>query len=199
MPGRRGRRLWLVAAAAPAPGPAPWFPGPDEGPDAAVGLEVPADLATSVRDRVGRVDEVVRGPGRGPAATCQALSVEAEVDDDLRPPSFGTWAGRPVGEVLAGDPESAGRWRSDPTWAPPGGESLADLCGRMTVWLAGQGSREGRALVVADAAVVRAIAVVALGAGPASAWHLDIGPLTAARVQCADGGWRLRALHPDAR
>jgi broad specificity phosphatase PhoE len=151
------------------------------------------DLAP-VRAHLGRWGRVVRGPERAAEATASALvDGPVEVAGALRRPAFGAWAGRTIEEVVAEDPEGAVRWRTDVEWAPEGGESLAALCRRVDGWLA-QLDDGDRVLAVADAAVVRAAAVVALGAGPASCWRLDVGPLAVVRLQRHEGAWRLRAL-----
>ncbi len=162
-----------------------------------VGAAVPRpDQVARAREHLGRWTTAVRGPEAAAEATATALGVEPSIDEALAAPSYGEWSGRPLEEVLADDPEAAVSWRTDPTWAPPGGESLADLCDRVGTWLGTRAGEDARTLVVADAAVVRAAAVVALGAGPASCWHLDVGPLTVVRLQHHAGTWRLRALHP---
>ena len=145
---------------------------------------------------MGRWTIVVRGPEAAARATVFALLGEdAPEAEELRAPLFGSWAGRAVEEAFAADPDAVARWRSDPTWAPPGGESLAAVCARVEAWL-GDAADGERTLVVADAAVVRAAAVAALGADPSSCWRLDVAPLTVVRLQRHDGVWRLRALHP---
>ena len=183
-------RVHLVAAAAPNPGAQPRFPGADEPP-----VPPPADAIEAVRGHLGRWTLAVRGPEAAAEVTVSAL-VDGPVDvvDALRAPSFGTWADRPLDEVLAEDRDGAARWRQDPTWAPPDGESLADLCARVEAWL--EEVAEDRVLAVVDAAVARAAAVVALGAGPASCWRIDVGALAVVRLQRHDGTWRLRAIHP---
>jgi broad specificity phosphatase PhoE len=190
-PGNGTARVRLVASAAHPPGPRPSFPGGGEAPAA-----LPAEDLGPVRGHLGRWTTAVRGPEPAAQATADALGAdEVAIAEELRAPSFGTWAGRPLDEVLSEDPEAATRWRTDPTWAPPDGESLADLCTRVDGWLARAVDGE-RTLAVADSAVVRAAAVVALGAAPASCWRLDVGPLTVVRLQRHDGTWRLRAIHP---
>jgi broad specificity phosphatase PhoE len=154
-----------------------------------------SDGVRAIRALVGRWTAAARGPEPAAEATASALAGgSVETTEALRALSLGAWDGRPLDQVLAEDPEAARRWRSDPDWAPPAGESLAELCRRVEAWM--EARVDERVLAVADATVVRAAAVVALGAGPASCWRLDVGPLTVVRVQRHDATWRLRAVHP---
>ncbi len=49
-------------------------------------------------------------------------------DIDLRELAFGEWEGYTYDEVLARDAKLVAQWRADPaTYAPPGGETVAQL------------------------------------------------------------------------
>ena len=83
---------------------------------------------------------------------------------------------------------------SIPLAAPHGGESLAALIERASVWLDRSLTREGATLAVTHAAVVRAAIVSALGAGSSAFWRIDVAPLWVARLTGHDGRWNLVAL-----
>jgi alpha-ribazole phosphatase len=60
------------------------------------------------------------------------LGVPCTVDPDLREMGFGAWEGLTSDEVMRQDPESLGRFWSDPeAYPPPQGERLADLRSRV--------------------------------------------------------------------
>jgi broad specificity phosphatase PhoE len=67
-------------------------------------------------------------------------------------------------------------WRSDPTFRPPGGESLADLSARVRPRLAALAREFAGAeiAVVAHAWVGRLAACAALDLGPAAAHRFDL-------------------------
>ena len=65
---------------------------------------------------------------------------------------------------------------------------------RVADWVDGQGAASGRALVIADASVIRAVVVHVLQAPPATFWRFDIPPLSLSVVQHATNQWRLRNL-----
>ena len=59
-----------------------------------------------------------------------AVGLDVKVDPRLRETHLGQWQGRTVTEIEAGWPGAIAEWRSDPTWAPPGGESRIDVVRR---------------------------------------------------------------------
>jgi broad specificity phosphatase PhoE len=184
-------RLTLVAAAPSRDGGSASFPGEGEGG----ALE--ADVVRGVRELIGDVGESTAawcGPEPRVVATAAALGIDATPAAELAAWSAGAWAGRPVEQVAREQPESFARWRTDPNFAPTGGQSLAALIARVARWL--DACDAGRAVVVADATVVRSAVVHALAAPVETSWHVDVAPLTVARLQRAHGTWRLQALDP---
>lgn len=168
--------------------------GPVCFPDDGAGAAPEADVARGVRDSIGEWRVAWRGPERRVDATAVALGIDATPLPELAGWSAGEWAGRPVERVARDEPESFARWRTDPEFAPRDGESLAALVRRVGTWL--DACDGGRLVVVADATVVRSAVVHALGAPVETSWHVDVAPLTVARLQRVDGIWRLRALDP---
>ena len=58
------------------------------------------------------------------------LGVEVVVDKRLRETHLGQWQGKTHDEVDTAHDGARARWRSDPTWAPPEGESRIDVAQR---------------------------------------------------------------------
>lgn len=127
----------------------------------------------------------------------------AGVIDHLAGPDVGRWRGRSVAEVAADDPGGLEQWLVDPFATPHDGESLAALVKRVGRVLDGTGApgasgsaswpEAGATLVVAPL-VARAAVVHALGAAPASIFHVDIAPLGTVRLARHGGRWRLSGL-----
>ena len=63
--------------------------------------------------------------------------------------------------------------------------------------LEAQTPANGRVLIIADPAVVRAAILHVLDASPQSFWHLDVPPLSLSIVQYANSAWRLRCLNAE--
>jgi broad specificity phosphatase PhoE len=92
----------------------------------------------AVRLRRAPVAEVRTSPRQRATETARrlaaALELEPHVDRRLTEQSFGRWEGLTFEEVAVRSDEDRERlreWRRDPTFAPPGGESLAVIQERM--------------------------------------------------------------------
>lgn len=59
-----------------------------------------------------------------------ATGLPVELDPRLRETHLGEWQGRTVEQVEQGWPGAIAQWRSDPEWAPPGGESRLEVVRR---------------------------------------------------------------------
>jgi len=124
---------------------------------------------------LGRAQETARGLGLGPV----------EVDDRWVEVDYGEFEGEALGAVPA---EVWRSWRSDPSYRPPGGESLAQVAVRVRDACEelfaedGGGARDPGAdvVVVSHVSPIKAAVAWALGAGEDLAWrlHLSTGSLT---------------------
>ena len=85
-------------------------------------------IATALSNSDHRPDLIIASPllrARQTAeATCELLGLDLTIDDRWAELDYGDWDGLPISEVSA---ETWQQWRSDPAFAPPGGESLAEL------------------------------------------------------------------------
>ncbi|WP_395369997.1 histidine phosphatase family protein [Komagataeibacter diospyri] len=127
---------------------------------------LPADLARHVED----AEQILLPPTMPAPDTRNTLSEPA-----LRAPDMGAWQGQSLKDLPAA---ALARWVADTGFAPPGGESRAAHLQRVTRWLEALPSAPARMAVLADATVVRAIVVAALGGTAAMLVRLDIAPLT---------------------
>jgi broad specificity phosphatase PhoE len=182
------RRIALVRHAPTAAVRAAAF-GADEPLDPR-GLAAAAALAGALGDRA----RVVVSPARRTAETAAALGLaDPVVEPLLAECDFGRWAGRTLAEVHAAEPEATAAWMADPDAAPHGGESLADVVGRVRAWLAA--APAGRTVAVTHGGVVKAAVVVALGAPLDAFWRVDVAPLSLTELSCFDGRWTLSRVN----
>lgn len=212
------QRLILLCHA-PLAGPAgdrrqPAFPSPDTpiaapitatGNGAGDGTGDGATLA-ALAHALGRVDALVHAPERRARETAAALAglqmppaATPREDAALRDLDHGRWAGRRLGDVLADlTPDAAAAWLCDPTAAPHGGESVAQLLERAAAWLAALTAPGappvGCLLAVTHPAVARALVVRALDAPPTTFWRIDMAPLSRVDLRHHAGRWTLRVL-----
>jgi broad specificity phosphatase PhoE len=105
-----------------------------------------------------------------------AHGVEPAVDDDLREIDFGELEGLTYEEIEAKRPEVFRAWMDTPTSVRfPGGESFADLRGRVLRAVGAIGERHAgeAAAVVAHGGVVRVVLADALGLADGAVFRLD--------------------------
>nr|WP_246887680.1 histidine phosphatase family protein [Pseudomonas protegens] len=138
---------------------------------------------------------VLCGPELRTRQSAQLFSAEHEVQDALRDCDFGAWQGLRIDELQEREPEALQAWLRDPQLAPPGGESLAQLCQRVAQWLEVMAQRPGHWLAVTHPFVIRAVLVQVLQAPLASFNQIDIEPLSRLDLSHA-GRWRLRLPGP---
>ena len=98
----------------------------------AVGLEQAAVAAPALA-ALGP-DRMVSSDLRRAADTAEvvgaACGLPVKFDARLRETHLGRWQGRTVDEIERLDPGAIVAWRSDPEWAPPGGESRVAVVAR---------------------------------------------------------------------
>jgi broad specificity phosphatase PhoE len=146
-------------------------------------------------DLGGRADVWICAPSQAALQTARALGHDDPAHDDpvvekaLADPGFGTWTGLGLGDVAGQDPAGLQAWLSDPTAAPHGGESLAQIRQRAGGWLDQQAGQ--RTLAVAHPVVVRAALTHALGLPDAAVWQLDVAPLSLTRLTHRTGRWHV--------
>ncbi len=182
MPSDRALRLTLVCQAASAATRRAAFPGDD--PAEAAALREAAALSARLPAR----PRAWTSPAQAARQTAAALGLAADVEPALSDCDYGAWRGLDLSEIPL---EALAAWRSDPSAAPHGGESLAVLCTRVGAWLDGDlGS--GPVAAVASASVLRAAVLHAMGAPVLSFWRIDVSPLAMARLHRVAGRWALR-------
>lgn len=146
----------------------------------------PAAIA-ALRPTLPQIAALATSPAQRCRQTAQALWPERPVPDAdprLWEQDFGAHDGLPYAALpdlgtLSGDALAA--------WAPPGGESFADLCTRIAPALAEYAARAaalaGPVALVVHAGVIRA-AMAALLGSPARGLVFEIAPLSVTRLRC---------------
>lgn len=135
--------------------------------------------------------------------TAEAVAKEAGLvprpEPRLRETSVGDWEGLTGAEVEAGWPGGLESWRTDPSWAPPNGESRVDVArravpvlGELADELAGTAERQ-TAMVVAHGGTIIALTASAL-TWPLEAWPSlqPLGNCGWAILEHRIDRWRLR-------
>jgi broad specificity phosphatase PhoE len=92
--------------------------------------------AAHVAPEIARLtpDRIISSDLRRAADTADVVGVACgqpvKLDPRLRETHLGEWQGRSVAEIEQAWPGAIAAWRSDPGWAPPGGESRLEVVRR---------------------------------------------------------------------
>ncbi|MGH9111522.1 MAG: histidine phosphatase family protein [Acidimicrobiales bacterium] len=156
------------------------------------------DVARVVTSPLGRCRETADaiaaaarvGSGTGAGAGPGSITV----DDRWIELDYGVLDGSPVGDVPA---ERWAAWRSDVTWAPEAGESLATLGLRVREACAGLAAEaaERDVVVVTHVSPIKAAVAWALGVGDEVAWRMWVAPASITRIGIANGTPSLRSFN----
>jgi broad specificity phosphatase PhoE len=126
--------------------------------------------------------------------TAEALGtgLPVEIDDRWIEVDYGEFDGRPLRSV---PDEVWSRWRSDPTYRPPGGESLSEAGIRVRAACEdlfrtdGEGARApGAVVVVSHVSPIKAATCWALGLGDEGAWRLYLATASVTRITWGASG-----------
>lgn len=107
----------------------------------------------------------------------QALGLPVSVVEGLDEWHIGAWEGRTYLEIKKSEPDVYAAWSKDPIHnAPPGGESVVDLCQRVQNYLSvlSQEHKGKRIALVTHAGIIRAFLVHALGMPVENFWRISV-------------------------
>jgi len=160
--------------------------------------EVGLVQAAAIADAVGPVQRIVSSPLLRTRQTADAVALRwgAEVTGDDR------WIELDYGELdgalLADVPADVwALWRSDPTYAPPGGESLSALGERVRAAADEllEEARHADVLVVTHVSPIKAAMCWSLGAGDEMTWRMFVAQASIHRVAVGPFGPALHAFN----
>jgi probable phosphoglycerate mutase len=150
--------------------------------------------ALSLRPAVAGAVRIISSPLARARATAEALGtgLPIEVDERWVEVDYGEFDGRPLDAVPA---TVWARWRSDPDYRPPGGETLAEAGTRVRAACEelfatdGVGARgPGPVVVVSHVSPIKAATCWALGLGDEGAWRLYLATASVTRIAWGPGG-----------
>lgn len=118
------------------------------------------------------------------AVLLRALALDPgalRVDERLIELDYGAFDGLAPSAV---DDAAWAAWRADPSYRPPGGESLAELFARVEGWCEQVAEQAGDGLVVAVSHVspIKAATCWALGTDPLLSWRMTLGVAALTRL-----------------
>jgi broad specificity phosphatase PhoE len=134
-----------------------------------------------------RADLVVTSPLRRARQTAEALAADVVVDERWIELDYGPYDDRPPAAMPA---DVWARWRTDPSFTPPGVEPLSALGARVGAACAELSPRAESAVVVVVTHVspVKAALAWALGVPDGIAWRLFVEDAGVSRIDIDDRG-----------
>jgi broad specificity phosphatase PhoE len=143
--------------------------------------------AKAAAERVGPVDELVTSPLLRARQTAEAFGMPWTIDERWIELSYGDYEGTPLADV---PPDAWRRWREDPDFAPPGGESLATLDTRVREACTDLATRavDRTIAVVSHVSPIKAAVAWALGAGIEMSWRTHLSHASICRIDVRRSG-----------
>jgi len=129
---------------------------------------------------------VISSPLARTRETAEALGRPVEIDERWIELDYGELDGTPLRDVPA---DVWARWRQDPAWAPPGGESLLELGDRVRDACAAIAAEaaERDVVVVTHVSPVKAALAWALGVGDEISFRAYVAPASITTIATAGG------------
>jgi probable phosphoglycerate mutase len=111
------------------------------------------------------------------AAIARAVGRPLEVDERLTELHYGDWDGARIADLPDG---AFARWREDPDFAPPGGESIPTVRDRVVPCVEDLLDRGGVVVAVSHVTPIKAAVAWALGVNDEVSWrlHLDLASIS---------------------
>ena len=135
---------------------------------------------------LGTVDIVVSSPLQRARETAEPLGLPLRLDERWIELDYGEWDELPVTEITV---DQWTQWRSDSTFAPPGGESLAELDQRVAEAcndLLAEAA-ELNVAVFTHVSPIKSAMAWALGVEEQISWRLQVGQAQISRITVREG------------
>ncbi|HUS61946.1 MAG TPA: histidine phosphatase family protein [Acidimicrobiales bacterium] len=142
-----------------------------------------AALAASITS----IDRVVSSPLLRARSTAEMFGCAVEVDDRWIEVDYGDYEGQRLGELPA---EVWSRWRDDPAFVPPSGESLASVGERVRSACAELATEavDHDVVVVSHVSPIKAAICWALDLADHGHWRLRLGVASISRIAICHAG-----------
>ncbi len=137
---------------------------------------------------------VISSPLARTRQTASFLDPDHEVDDRLLELDYGEFDLQPLSDIPAA---TWADWRADPTFAPPGGESLAELYERVAELLdeIAPMAEDRDVVLVSHVSPIKAAMAWALGVGIDISWRSHVAQASMVRIAVSSRGPSLHAFN----
>lgn len=156
--------------------------------------EVGVRQVEQVAEAIGAVDRVISSSLCRAVQTAAMFDAPASIDDRWIELDYGEYDGRPLGDVPQ---EIWAKWRTDPRFAPPGGESMQAMDERVRAAAldALELARHGTIIVVSHVSPIKAAIAWALGADISISWRCHLDQAAVSRIEPGPRGPVLRSFN----
>jgi broad specificity phosphatase PhoE len=143
---------------------------------------------------IAGAERVIASPLRRAQETAGFLGPPVVIDERWAEIDYGELEGMALGDVPT---EVWAGWKADPTWAPPGGESLTNVGTRVRAACRGLEAEAatGDVVVVSHVSPIKAAVAWALGVGDAVAWRMFLDVAAVCRIAVGPSGPSLRSYN----
>lgn len=152
-----------------------------DAPLSELGLAQAAAIAGELSQREA-IDVVIASPLQRTRQTAgviaEALGLEVEIDEGFVECAFGEWDGYTLAEVRERWPAELERWLGSTEYAPPGGESFAQVRDRVDAARAAVVRRHAgkRIAIVSHVTPIKSMVTLATGAPLTSLFRMELSP-----------------------
>ncbi|VVM91390.1 histidine phosphatase family protein [Pseudomonas fluorescens] len=152
-------------------------------------VENSALASGALAERVAPPRRLICAPELRTRQTAAWFGADAQIDEALRECDWGRWHGVSIKSLQNSEDPALHAWLEDPHATPHGGESVAQLCERVAIWLSSLQATPGHVVAVTHPFVIRAALIHVM---QGTAFHdIDVEPLSMVELRFT-GRWRLR-------
>ena len=142
--------------------------------------------AGRIAKALGPVDRVISSPLQRALQTAEPLGQIPRIDERWIELDYGEWDSRPVADITA---DQWAAWRADPSFSPPGGESLIELDQRVAAACEEiiSEAEELRVAVFTHISPIKSTIAWALGVSEQISWRLNVAQAQITKIVVRDG------------
>ena len=135
---------------------------------------------------LGPVDRGISSPLQRALQTAELLGQIPRIDERWIELDYGEWDSRPVADIT---PDEWAAWRADPSFSPPGGESLIELDQRVAAACEEiiSEAEELRVAVFTHVSPIKSTIAWALGVSEQISWRLNVAQAQITKIVIRDG------------
>lgn len=150
----------------------------------------------ALAERFDTARRLICAPELRTRQTAAWFGADVQIDEALRDCDWGRWHGKSIKSLQNSEDAALQAWLEDPHATPHGGESVAQLCERVALWLSSLQATPGLVVAVTHPFVIRAALSHAMSG---AAFHdIDVEPLSMVELRFT-GRWRLRLPSLDVK